>query len=70
MRTFFAVEKKVKNRGLTLQEVMRLRYGVLKMCGCIVVDYFPKEDLRKYRLRERIMENRLMGRYPFKQRLD
>lgn len=70
MRTFFAAEKKVKNRGLTLQEVTRLGYSVLKMCCCIVVDYFLKEDLRKYRLRERIMENRLMGRYPFEQRLD
>lgn len=65
--TSFSVEKKMNKRGLAR---LRGRCGVLKACCWIVVEFFLKEDLIKSRLRERIRWNRLMGRYPLKQRLD
>lgn len=56
MRNFFPVEKKMKKQGLTLQEndEVTLQCSVLKMCCWKVVEYFLKEDLIKYSLKERI----------------
>lgn len=56
MRNFLPVEKKMKKQGLTLQEndEVTLQCSVLKMCCWKVVEYFLKDDLIKYRLKERI----------------